>query len=261
MKRGALLFAFNNDTVNYYAMAVKTAKRINYFLDLPVTLVSDSNSINKNDYTFDKVFLVDPDKSNTKSKSIWINKGRYQAFELSPYDETLLLDTDYLINSNLLNLNYDYTDFLCPNKTNFIFYNNIDFEYVSPTSFPTLWATVIMFKKTKTSKHLFESMKMIQDNYSHYVDLYNIMTSMYRNDYALTIAHRIINGHLENKSNYFSWSLNHVNTDITVKKLSDDEFNTDYVFLRQNNKGKNQYIRVTNTDFHCLHKNTFMEVA
>lgn len=260
MKKGALLFAFNNNSTDYYAMAVKTAKRINYFLDLPVSLVTDSNSITESDYTFDKVFLVDPDKSNIKNKSIWINKGRYQAFELSPYEETLLLDTDYLVNSNLLNLDYNYTDFLCPNKTNFIL-NDMGLEYVSATSFPTLWATIIMFKKTKTTKHLFDCMRMVQDNYNHYIDLYNIATSLYRNDYALAIAHRLINGHLENKSNYFPWLLNHVNTDITVKKLNDNEFNTDYLFFNQDNKGKTRYIRITNTDFHCLHKSTFMEIA
>ena len=39
MTRGALLFAFNSPKYDYYAMAEHTAKRINHFLNMPVTLV------------------------------------------------------------------------------------------------------------------------------------------------------------------------------------------------------------------------------
>ena len=42
------------------------------------------------------------DKSNTREQQVWINKGRYQAYELSPYEETLVLDVDYIINSDKL---------------------------------------------------------------------------------------------------------------------------------------------------------------
>ena len=38
MSKGALLFAFNSPKYNYYEMAVATAKRINHFLNLPVTI-------------------------------------------------------------------------------------------------------------------------------------------------------------------------------------------------------------------------------
>ena len=101
MKRGALLFAFNNDAIDYYTMAVKTAKRINHFLNLPVTIVTDKTTPNNN-YQFDKVINVAGDLSNFRDEKIWINKGRYQAYQFSPYDETLLLDTDYLVNSDKL---------------------------------------------------------------------------------------------------------------------------------------------------------------
>ena len=38
MSRGAILFAFNSPKFNYYKMAEATAKRINHFLSMPVTL-------------------------------------------------------------------------------------------------------------------------------------------------------------------------------------------------------------------------------
>jgi len=41
MTRGAVLFAFNNDRVDYVSQAQWSAPRINRHLGLPVTLVTD----------------------------------------------------------------------------------------------------------------------------------------------------------------------------------------------------------------------------
>ena len=67
MTKGVLLFAFNNGTVDYYKMAVATAKRANQFLNLPVSVVTD-NTVNPDNYnyTFDNVFIETADKSNNK---------------------------------------------------------------------------------------------------------------------------------------------------------------------------------------------------
>ena len=84
MSKGAILFAFNSPKFNYYDMAVSTAKRINHFLGLPVTLVTDNESLpSTQPYTFDKVIITSADKNNIREHQIWINKGRYQAYELS----------------------------------------------------------------------------------------------------------------------------------------------------------------------------------
>ena len=44
-KRGAILFAFNSSKYNYAEMAVYTAKRIDQFLGIPTTLVTDVDSL------------------------------------------------------------------------------------------------------------------------------------------------------------------------------------------------------------------------
>lgn len=261
--KGVLLFAFNTDTVDYYNMAITTAKRVNHFLNLPVTVVTDS-SVNPNnyEYKFHNVFIIEPDRTNVKGKNVWINKGRYQAYELTPYDETIILDTDYLINSNkLLDIFELNQNFICHNNTHFLFHPDNHQEQISATMYNTLWATVIGFKKTDTTKQLFECIKMVQENYKHYAQLYNMYTLMFRNDYAISIAHRIINGHCEDTSNYIPWSLVHAGSDISISKLSDSEFNTEYIMFRKNNKDKNEYMIVKDTDFHCMNKNVFTEIA
>jgi len=65
MTRGVLLFAFNNDKVDYYSMAVATAKRANKFLNLPVTVVTDKTTdLSKYTYQFDNVIIVEADRNN-----------------------------------------------------------------------------------------------------------------------------------------------------------------------------------------------------
>ena len=142
MSKGVLLFAFNNGKVDYYSMAIATAKRANKFLNLPVTVVTDSaTDLTKYDYEFDNVVVVEADRTNLNAlNEVWINKGRYQAYTLSPYDETLLLDTDYLINSDTLLKPFDlYDDFMCHNRTSFLMIPGHEQEMISEASFNTLW--------------------------------------------------------------------------------------------------------------------------
>ena len=69
MTKGVILFAFNSPKFNYYDMAVATAKRANHFLNLPVTIITDTNSVpSKTDYIFDKTIIISPDTSNRRDK-------------------------------------------------------------------------------------------------------------------------------------------------------------------------------------------------
>lgn len=254
MSKGVLLFAFNNGVTDYFEMAVRTAKRVNQFLHLPVTVVTDSNTdIENYDNVFDNVIIQKAVTSNIKDNVVWINKGRHKAFEVSPYDETLVLDTDYLINSDSLLKPFElYDDFMCHNSTSFVMIDN-QVEKIGSRFIETCWATVIYFKKTNRVKQIFECMEMIQDNYQHYINLFDIPNTMYRNDYSLTIALWIVNGHTRNQQDYIPWSLLHLNKQVNAYRVTD----TEYVFL--NNKQK--YIRLKNTDFHLLDKKNFMELT
>lgn len=265
MSRGVLLFAFNNPKFNYYEMAVATAKRANHFLGLPVTIVTDESSIPETiDYAFDNVVIVSADKSNVRDYNIWINKGRYQAYDLSPYDETILLDTDYMINSDTLLKTFDiYDDFCCHDTTSFLMHPGVPQEVLSAYSFKTLWATVVTFRKTERAKQIFECLKMVQDNYDHYANIHSFVGGVFRNDYALTLALRIANGHTDNKQDIIPWNLTHVGKNTSVYRNSDDPLNTEFTVMYDNwqrGKIKKEYITLVKTDFHCMNKENFMEL-
>lgn len=256
MKRGVLLFAHNSPSTNYFNMAVYTAKRVNKFLDLPVSIITDEHSVTDSDYTFDNIILQKPDPTNYRKRQPWINKGRYESFDLTPYDETLVLDTDYLLNSNKLLKCFEYqTDFVCHEKCRFVF-ENIPAERVGKNGFTSVWATVMRFKKTNRSKQIFQMMKMIQHNYDHYATLHNFDSGTFRNDYALTLALKIVNGHMDNRQHYLHWDLLHIGLKTKVVRETD----TDYVFIYRD-RDKTDYIKVSNMDFHMLHKDNFMELT
>ena len=163
--RGVVLFAFNS-TINYVQIAEKCARLVEYYLKLPVTLITDS--ADQITYKFDHVILAENTVDNYKSafnSILWRNANRYQAYELSPYNETLLIDSDYLILNNsilkLFNQTFDY-QIMQYNQT--LSENwNLD---MGNTSLPYLWATVIMFNKTLKSKQLFDLVEQTNNMYN-----------------------------------------------------------------------------------------------
>lgn len=257
MKRGVLLFAHNNGVTDYYSMAVYTANRINRFLDLPVSLVSDLASVKHSQHVFDKIIYVHADESNIRDKNTkWINKGRHSAFEHTPYDETLLLDTDYMINSTQLLETFSYySDMVCHNITDYVL-NDAPQEFLSRWSAQSLWATVVRFRKTTRVEQVFNMMSMIQNNYEHYSNIHKFQPYTYRNDYALTIALRTVNGHIEDPRDYLHWKLLHVDLNTKIHRVDD----TKYIAIRAN-KPRSDWVYLNNIDFHMLNKTNFMELT
>lgn len=265
MTRGAILFAFNSPKFDYFKMAEHTAKRINHFLDLPVTVVTDESSLPEvPKYNFDNIVLVEPDKNNRRDWGVWINKGRYQAYQLSPYDETILLDTDYMVNSDKLLKTFKVSDdFCCHGSTSFLMAPEATQEMLSVYSYNTLWATAVAFKKTNRAKQIFECLEMVQKNFDHYANIHSFVAGTYRNDYALTLALQIVNGHTILPGDIIPWNLMHVGKNTSVYRNNDDEFNTEYTVMFdkwQRGKIKKEYMTISDMDFHVMNKENFLEL-
>ena len=234
MSKGVLLFAFNSEKYDYFSMAIYTAKRVNHFLNLPVTVVTDTASLSDTN-VFDNIITTDPNKNNRRDWGQWINKDRFRAFEFTPYDETILLDTDYVVNSDKILQLFDYdTDFMCHDRTKFFMQPNLAQEKLSVYSHDTLWATLVKFKKTIYVEQIFNSLKMVQNNYMHYSLIHGFSPGTYRNDYGLTIATRLVNGHFIPKENVIPWSLYHVGKNTSIYKNDDTEFGTEFTVMFDN---------------------------
>lgn len=191
--RGILLFAFNTELVDYVKIAEHAARLIHHTLNLPVTLVTDLGTVTEH---FDTTIYVENTIKNFRTGyaggSDWRNCGRYQAYELSPYDETLLLDSDYLmLDTSLLKILDTVSDYAIASDS-----QNTKQSMNSPMGqLDFVWATAVAFKRTAKSELLFSLVRRIQNNYGYYRKLYNIPQRNFRNDYAFAIADNILNGY------------------------------------------------------------------
>ena len=193
--KGVVIFATNTDTIDYVAIADRAAQLIKHYLGLPTTILTNAASLKNLRYSID-----------TNVFETWNNSGRHQAYHLSPYDQTILLDSDYFVfDNNLLKILETVQDYTI--ARNNVYLNGTAIEPMGLYSLPSLWATIIAFNKTPKSQMLFDLVARIERNYSYYRKLYNINEPNFRNDYAFTIADNILNGYTQDSSNYLPWPM------------------------------------------------------
>lgn len=212
MSRGVLLFASNNSMIDYVKQAHWLALRISKYLNLPTSIVTDVDI--QKEYpqyieAFDKIINVNSlqatftnkryyDGSLHKRMLPFNNGNRANAYDLTPYNETLVMDTDFVISNDVLN------NCFVQNK-DFLIYKDavhigtlgkpFEFERISDTGIDFYWATVFFFRKNAINKIFFDLLNHIKENYYHYRSVYQFTTSVYRNDIAFSIAIHIMNGY------------------------------------------------------------------
>lgn len=204
MTKGVLVFARNNESIDYIKQAKFLAKRAKQYLGLPTTLVTDKEL---DDDTFDNIIVETKEYQYTSkgynngiSSTVltFKNSRRSMSYDLSPYDETIVLDSDILIcDKTYLNCFEQQEDFLCYKDSYDLgqLRNYHEFDKINDSSVDFYWATCLFFRKTKTNKIFFNLIKHIEDHYNHYRLLYNIQSQTFRNDFAFSIAIHIMNGH------------------------------------------------------------------
>jgi hypothetical protein len=184
--RGILAFAYNVDTIDYVSIAQRTLELASKKLNLPYTLVTDKELPND---LYTMRYDID-----TGEFIRWRNVGRHHAYMLSPYDETVVIDVDYLILDNNLNKIFDTSwDYLLARQSMALTASWP--ATMGDTSLPYVWATVFAFRKTPRAKLYFDLIGRIQQNYPYYRALFNIRERNFRNDYAFAIADIILNGY------------------------------------------------------------------
>ena len=215
MKRGILIFAHNSRDVDYALMSLVSAKFAKANLQVPVSLVVDkftvewmqtSNIYNLSQEIFDKIIEIEkPVTQNTRvlndgytSKTVpFVNSNRASVWNLTPYDRTLLIDSDFLIMSNRLDEYWkvDSSVMLSPSMKDVRGdRKGILDSWVSETGIPLYWATTVMFTKNEESKIFFDLVDVIRTNYNYFADLFRFNPKQYRNDISFSIAKHMLNG-------------------------------------------------------------------
>jgi hypothetical protein len=261
MTTGALLFAYNNEQTNYVAMAAWTAENIRRHLGIPVALVTDRPTQLK----FEQVIIQASEGDNGRWFSdygttvAWHNQTRANAYELTPWSQTLVLDVDYVVASNQLKTVLASTEEFLAHRWAYDITGLDNFSglnYFGAYHMPMSWATVMMFRRSKHARLIFETMTMIRDNWTHYRNIYKNSRGTYRNDHALSIALGVVNGHTLDHAG-IPWDLASLTPDHQLTQLAPDHYRVDFVTSEQ----KSRWIELHNQDFHAMGKKTLGEIV
>lgn len=222
-KRGILMFAHNNSEIDYFRLAVVNSLLIQKNLGIKnITVVTDPFSLKHAEKTLGKrlikkainnLVVVDKDKkfkslnqrlykdtSHTSKYLPFYNVNRCDAYDISPYEETILIDVDYLILSDTLNHCWGHNNELMMNwKFQDIMYERKDpsLDRLHSMGITMYWATVVYFRKTDYVKSFFNCVKHIKNNPQFYKDLYKWKGTLYRNDYSFSIAAHMMSGFID----------------------------------------------------------------
>ncbi len=221
--RGVIMFAHNNNEIDYFRLAVVNALLVQKNLGIKnVTVVTDPHSLKQGEKTLGKrlikkainnIVVIEKDKefkqknvrlykdtSHTAKRLPFYNVNRCDAYDISPYDETILIDVDYLILSDTLDGCWGHNNELMMNWK----FKDIMNDRKDPTldrlfniGITMYWATVVYFRKTEYVETFFNFVKHVRNNPQFYKDLYRWQGNLYRNDYSFSIAAHMISGFVD----------------------------------------------------------------
>jgi hypothetical protein len=279
MNKGILIFAHNSREVDYILTAVVSGALAKKYLKVSISLVTDigtldwaktSNIYSKVEEIFDNIIIVDkPISDNTRilnDGSMWskiipfVNANRADAYSLTPYDRTLLIDSDFLIFSDNLSSYWDVdASLLISPAMNDIRGDRIGVldKWVSDEGIPLLWATTVMFTKNNESKLFFELVNYIRQNYDTFSLIYRFNPKIFRNDIAFSIAKHMLDG-FETKSAGLPPILTSLDTDIVYSITSDT---VKILVENSTNQGSKIISNIVGRDLHIMNKQAIVRSA
>jgi len=221
--RGFIMFAHNNAEIDYFKLAVINSLLIQKHLGISnITVVTDPHSysyaveslgedliksainnlivVEKDKEFKSQNIRVFKDTSHTAKQLPFYNINRCDAYDLSPYDETILLDVDYLILSDTLNQCWGHNEEIMMNwRYQDIMFDRKDYtlDRLNPFGITMYWATVVYFKKSAYAETFFNLVKHVKNNIAYYKDLYRWPGNLYRNDYSFSIAAHVMSGFVD----------------------------------------------------------------
>ena len=103
----------------------------------------------------------------------WHNQTRATVSDLSPYDQTLLIDADYFVFNPSLQAIFDTAvDFACYGSAQELGLANSLERAIGTNHIPMYWATVIYFRRSEFAQSVFEFMDYIRQHWEFYCLLY-----------------------------------------------------------------------------------------
>jgi|TARA_Y100000389_G_scaffold170369_1_gene177330 hypothetical protein len=272
MSKGIIIFATNNGLLDYIKIACTCAgyvrKNLSGFDE--IALVTNNESLLDNEELVNKYFDRTIISASTQDSNIrlfkdtaqqsqyapFVNMSRSDIYDLSPYEESLVIDCDYFVMSSTLDqvwgsendfmINCQYRDVAGRHGGNV--------SYIDDFSIPMYWATVFYFRKSEYTENLFTLVSHIKENYKYYYYLYNCSGTLFRNDFAFSMAVHILNGQVACQTP--SLPIDYLNNSFDLDDIFRVNSANDIIMYCAKPEKTTEHIlaRFTNTDIHIMNK-------
>ena len=175
MKKGFVIFA---DGANYVNQALLCAASLHiYNQDVAVAVVTNDVIPDKFINLFDKIIPI-PWYDKSVDKSRYSIENRWKIYHASPYDQTIVLDSDTIVLQDL-SLWWNFLDqYYLYYVTDVVTYRgvNVDNDYYrkafTHNNLPNLYSGLHFFKKTDKAKEFYAWMELISNNWELFYGQY-----------------------------------------------------------------------------------------
>ena len=172
MDRGIVVVAQNNSDYNYVEQAVALALSAKKHSNIPVSIMTDNEVPAGYRQYFDKVLPIE--WGDMAIESDWKVENRWKVYHQSPYDETIVMDTDMLITSDINYLWDYYSNYELFFTTNPVTYrgeqitSNYYREFFVENKLPNIYCALYYFKKGQYAHKFFEHLELIVKNFDKF---------------------------------------------------------------------------------------------
>lgn len=171
MSKGFVILAQNNKTDDYVRMAYALALslKLSQKDDPNISLITDDKVSNNYKNVFDKIIPIP--WGDSAAKKDWKIENRWKIYHASPYEETIVLDSDMLVFKDLSAYwnvfeNYDiyFTSKVIDYRGNLIKDDYYRKAFVA-NHLPNLYNGLHYFKKSEIAKEFYQWMELVTNNW------------------------------------------------------------------------------------------------
>ena len=181
MTKGIVVLAQNNTTDNYVEQAALLAMSLHTYNDTKISLITDDEVPTEYTILFDKIIPIPFGDSAEDSE--WKVENRWKIYHASPYDETIVMDTDMLVLQNIdtwwdVLSNYDvfYTSNVLTYRgetANTSYYRKTFID----NNLPNLFCGLHYFKKCEFAQEFYAWLELVVNNWETFYEQHLLAAS------------------------------------------------------------------------------------
>ena len=174
MTKGIVVLAQNNETDNYVEQSALLAMSLRHHNDVSISLITNDQVSEEYVSLFDKIIPIPFGDSAEDSE--WKVENRWKIYHASPYDETIVMDTDMLVLQNI----DVWWDFLSNYE---VFYTSNVLTYRGETAntsyyrktfidndLPNLFCGLHYFKKSDFAQQFYTWLELVVNNWETFYE-------------------------------------------------------------------------------------------